>query len=125
MVQGLPEWTLLGEYCGVWDTQAPSSEAEAEEDDCSALHDPIGLGPLLRDKVSELGYTSKAAPVDATNGAFLMHTSTARFCWLHSSIERSQHYGLDVTNSVRDDFPGLPQEDWEAHFQILPAALLA
>ena len=68
LVQSLPEWTLLGEYCGVWDTQAPSSEAEAEEDDSSALDDPIGLGPLLRDKVSELGYTSKSAPADATDG---------------------------------------------------------
>ncbi len=58
----------------MWDTQAPSSEAE--DDDSSALDDPIGLGPLLRDKVSELGYTSKSAPADATNGKSPTHTST-------------------------------------------------
>ena len=65
-VQGLPEWTLLGEYCGVWDKQAPATEAK--ENDSSALDDPVGLGPLLRDKVSELGYTSSSAPADAANG---------------------------------------------------------
>ena len=70
-MQSLVEWTLLGEYCGVWDTQAPSSEAE--DDDSGALDDPIGLGPLLRDKVSELGYTSKSAPADATNGGSPIH----------------------------------------------------
>lgn len=45
-VQSLPEWTLLGEYCGVWDRQAPSSEAEAmEDDDTPDSADPFGLGP--------------------------------------------------------------------------------
>ena len=73
-MQKLPEWTLLGEYCGVWDRQAPSTEAQ--EDDSGALDDPVGLGPLLRDKVSELGYTSKSAPSDAANGRPFPHVST-------------------------------------------------
>ena len=64
-VQGLPEWTLLGEYCGVWDMQVPSGAEGGNNPD---IEDPIGLGPLLYDKVSDLAYSSKTAPKAAVAG---------------------------------------------------------
>ncbi len=67
LVQSLPEWTLLGEYCGVWDRQVPSSEAE-EEDDAVDPVDPFGLGPLLHDKVSDLACSGASAPEGAIDG---------------------------------------------------------
>ena len=66
LLQSLPEWTLLGEYCGVWDRQVPASEAE--ETDAPDIGDPLGLGPLLYDKVSDLACSSKEAPKGATDG---------------------------------------------------------
>ena len=64
-MQSLPEWTLLGEYCGVWETQDSSS---ADDDNNPDIEDPFGLGPLLYDKVSDLGYSSKSAPEAASEG---------------------------------------------------------
>ncbi len=65
LVQSLPEWTLVGEYCGEWETQ----DASAVEDDNSPdTEDPFGLGPLLFDKVSDLGYSCKSAPEAASEG---------------------------------------------------------
>ena len=69
LVQSLPEWTLLGEYCGVWDRQVPSSYAEAEDDDDAVDSvDPFGLGPILHDKVSDLACSGSAAPEAAVDG---------------------------------------------------------
>ena len=75
--QNLKEWTLLGEYCGVLDGEAVLSKA-AEEEDNSALDDPLGLGPLLHDKVSGVGYTSKSAPAGAADGRHLTHVNERR-----------------------------------------------
>ena len=52
-LQDLGAWTLLGEYCGVWDRTDALDRRIAEE--------PLGLGTLRQDRVVELGYTSSDA----------------------------------------------------------------
>ena len=59
-VQDLTEWTLLGEYAGVWDSQDTVSQR--------SIVDPLGLGNMRRDKVTELAYTGKEAPEDVQKG---------------------------------------------------------
>ena len=51
--QDLGAWTLLGEYCGVWD--------RSEALDARTAEDPLGLGTLRQDRVVELGYTTSNA----------------------------------------------------------------
>ena len=52
-LQDLGAWTLLGEYCGVWD--------RSEALDARTAEDPLGLGTLRQDRVVELGYTTSDA----------------------------------------------------------------
>ena len=52
-LQGLGAWTLLGEYCGVWDRSEALDRRTAE--------DSLGLGTLRQDRVVELGYTTSDA----------------------------------------------------------------
>ena len=59
-VQGMPAWTLLGEYTGVWDRQDRVSQRINE--------DPMGLGVMRRDKVTALDYTSQEDSEDAPKG---------------------------------------------------------
>ena len=79
-VQGLREWTLLGEYCGVLGWRSPPTKGEEEGDD-DALIDPAGLGPILSDKVSDLAYTAKASPAAAAGGKLL---GTSPLCLLQA-----------------------------------------
>ena len=51
--QDVGAWTLLGEYCGVWD--------RSEALDVRTAEDPLGLGTLRQDRVVELGYTTSDA----------------------------------------------------------------
>ena len=62
--QDLPEWTLLGEYTGVWDRQDSLSQRINE--------DSMGLGVMRRDKVTALAYTSRDAPEDVQRGTPLL-----------------------------------------------------
>ncbi len=70
--QDMKDWTLVGEYCGVWNKQASDKD---EEGDTSGIDgDPLKLGALLHDKVSELGYTNASASPSFADGMPLMHS---------------------------------------------------
>ncbi len=86
LVQSLPEWTLVGEYCGVWETQDASAAADDNND--PDTEDPFGLGPLLFDKVSDLGYSCQSAPEAASEGKdlptptrLLLAQKPSTSCW--------------------------------------------
>ena len=55
-VRDFTEWTLLGEYTGVWDSQENILQRIKD--------DPQGLGIMTRDKVTELAYTGQEASED-------------------------------------------------------------
>ena len=57
----MPEWTLLGEYTGVWDSQERSLQRISG--------DPMGLGTMRRDKVTELAYAGEDVSEDVHKGA--------------------------------------------------------
>ena len=59
-LQALAAWKLLGEYTGVWDNHETVSQR--------INSDPIGLGTMRRDKVTEFACTSKDAPEEAQEG---------------------------------------------------------
>ena len=69
--QDMKAWMLVGEYCGVWNKQA--SDRDEEGDTSGIDDDPLKLGALLHDKVSELGYTNTSASPDFADGTPLMH----------------------------------------------------
>lgn len=120
LAQSFPEWTLLGEYCGVWDTQDVSSEAG--EDDALDIEDPVGLGPLLYDKVSDLGYTSKSAPAAAATGRPLVDTTMtenpvapllAQACWKRPCAPDVMAF---CHLQIQSWLYVLPEEDCDIHF---------
>ena len=57
----MPEWTLLGEYTGVWDSHERSLQRISG--------DPMRLGTMRRDKVTELAYTGEDVSEDVHKGA--------------------------------------------------------
>ena len=69
--QDMKDRTLVGEYCGVWNKQA--SDRDEEGNTSGIDDDPLKLGALLHDKVSELGYTNASASPGFADGTPLMH----------------------------------------------------
>ena len=56
----MPGWTLLGEYCGVYD--------KVDEVERRVNADPLGLGTMRRDRVTELEYTCKETRAGISSG---------------------------------------------------------
>jgi len=91
-LQAMAAWKLLGEYTGVWDNHETVSQRIND--------DPIGLGTMRRDKVTEFACTSRDAPQEAQEGMF-QQTSQAPlpaslcllccFLWLCRSHQPGNH----------------------------------
>jgi len=80
--QAMAAWKLLGEYTGVWDNHETVSQRIND--------DPIGLGTMRRDKVTEFASTSKDANEEAQKG---MPLQTSQFSFGFTLLAVVASYG--------------------------------